>query len=455
MNPEFQRNVWTELSARRLIAVPLVAFAFAVPTVLATEEGWATSIRELFSTFFIAIVIVGGTWLAANSVLGEIRDRTWDAQRLSALMPLEMMIGKLFGSTVFAWYAGAWCLAFVAVGYLFSAGIVLMVFEVLYLIFIGLFAHAVALMLSLLGIQKNASFKGRYSPVFYVVGGFFAAGLAASAWTAARFGEEQIYVFYSVVLTAQTFLILSLITFSLWTVIANYRLMRLELQLENRPLVWLAFVIFVGFYFGGAAHLQNISDVGIDMRLVSAGAALAGLTYVSLFLDRKDLPTIRRLETALAQGNFGALFMRLPGWLISYFAVFVVLVAWTLVFRPGANLQWLFDLTDRFEPAQIPYMAFAAFLFLTRDVLIFLYFNLSADRKRGDFAAVLTLFILYAILPWFVTLTLGVESMVALMPYPSDPGWLTVGFAAAHVVVMLVLVTLRYRPVSAAALARQ
>src|ERR1041385_2378956 len=82
MNPEFQRNLWLELSPRRgllmLVILGLVFFAAAV-------TGGDFAPASLAQILYYLIVVVWGSRNAALSVVGEIRDRTWDAQRLSSL----------------------------------------------------------------------------------------------------------------------------------------------------------------------------------------------------------------------------------------------------------------------------------------------------------------------------------------------------------------------------------
>ena len=121
-NPEFRRNLWLELTPQRLVVMPLVLAAiFAV--VYLGEEGvsrWTndTSYGGLATAakyVYLALVLLWGGRQAGSAVTDEIRDRTWDGQRLSALGSWSMSWGKLFGSTVFTWYGGALALAVFAV----------------------------------------------------------------------------------------------------------------------------------------------------------------------------------------------------------------------------------------------------------------------------------------------------------------------------------------------------
>ena len=109
MNPEFQRNLWVELTPRRMtLMVALLALAFFAAAI---SGGRDYSLAGTAEWLYYAIVVVWGTRNAATAVVGEIRDRTWDMQLLSSIAPGAMTWGKLFGSTIYNWFGGAICLA--------------------------------------------------------------------------------------------------------------------------------------------------------------------------------------------------------------------------------------------------------------------------------------------------------------------------------------------------------
>jgi hypothetical protein len=85
--------------------------ALALTASSLTAGGYISSATSSFAEFlFVVIVVLWGTRAAAQSIVGEIRDKTWDLQRLSAIGPWEMVWGKLFGSTLLMWFGGAICL---------------------------------------------------------------------------------------------------------------------------------------------------------------------------------------------------------------------------------------------------------------------------------------------------------------------------------------------------------
>ena len=146
MNPEFPRNVWVELTPRRLILmVVLLTLAFFAAAVAGGTEYTPASTAQLL---YYAIVVVWGSRNAALAVVGEIRDRTWDMQLLSSITPGAMTWGKLFGSTIYNWFGGAICLAVMLVEKAAHAGPVTALFDLIYFVAVGVISQAAAFLAS-------------------------------------------------------------------------------------------------------------------------------------------------------------------------------------------------------------------------------------------------------------------------------------------------------------------
>jgi hypothetical protein len=117
MNPEFQRNLWLEMSPSRALLMPLViALIFAV---FSLNEG-LKGVGGAAAIIFFVVAIVWGPFKAARTVTDDVRDRTWDGQRMSSLSPAAMTLGKLFGSTIYCWYGAAFALAAMVVARTFG-----------------------------------------------------------------------------------------------------------------------------------------------------------------------------------------------------------------------------------------------------------------------------------------------------------------------------------------------
>ena len=111
MNPELQRNLWLEASPFRLALIAgLVLLALAATSVAPRGLGTTSGVALALYWFF---AVLWGTRSAALSVVAEIRERTWDSQKLSSIGPWEMVWGKLFGATAANWFGALLCLPFV------------------------------------------------------------------------------------------------------------------------------------------------------------------------------------------------------------------------------------------------------------------------------------------------------------------------------------------------------
>ncbi len=85
LNPEFRRYIWLEISPQRLIAMP--AILGAIFLLLWVSGGDEIALRHWSLGIYLLLVLLWGPRLAASSVVSEIRARTWDWQRMSAIGP--------------------------------------------------------------------------------------------------------------------------------------------------------------------------------------------------------------------------------------------------------------------------------------------------------------------------------------------------------------------------------
>jgi len=438
MNPEFQRNVWMELTPRRMILmVVLLTLAFFASAIAGgTEYDLASTARLLF----YAIVVVWGSRNAALAVVGEIRDRTWDMQLLSSITPGAMTWGKLFGSTIYNWFGGAICLAVLEVERATHAGVASALIDLVYFVAVGVISQAAAFLASLVAVRRRQSHSRLDIFVYQTIG--LVAGVAvytiwgiadpAGSFLLHKMGGDTL-TWWGSVMDRRGFLLLSLAIFTAWTLLGCYREMRLELKLRNSTLVWLSWLVFIGVYVAGFdAWLSGDKtmagwDAG-SLRLALAGVTFTALTYLMVFLEPKDRVHFRWLGTQLSSGRIGAFLGGRQAWMMSYIAAILctaVLLYWLHQNRP--------DLID-----QLALIA-AASGFLTRDVLIFVFMRSLPGRRRGDFAALGILFALYVLAPAIIN-GLGLQNLLMLFyPYPTSPIWMGPAVAWAEGIAMAVL----------------
>jgi len=421
MNPEFVRNAWLEMTPRRVaMMIGLLALTFFAAALVGGAEWGPSSVASLL---YYVIVVIWGSRSAALSVVGEIRDRTWDGQRLSSLGAGTMTWGKLFGSTVYNWFGGLICFAVVLLNVAIHLGPVTALIELIYYLGIGVIAQAAALLASLIAISRGHS-HSRFEIFAYQVVGLAAALAVYYVWSAAdpvaamtaHKSSTETIPWWGVACDARAFLLGSLAIFAAWTLLGCYRAMRLELKMRNGPLVWLAFLAFIGVYVAGFDAWLSPNMKGWDpvaLRMLLAGTAFAVLTYLMVLLEPKDRVHYRWIEGQVRAGHLAKAFNALQAWMMSYGATLTtgaVLAAWlardVLVASSGQAL------------------VLAGLGFLTRDVSVFVFMQTLPGRRRGDFGALAILFALYVLAPSILA-GLHIEDFLFLFfPQVESPTWL-------------------------------
>jgi len=423
MNPEFQRNLWLELAPRRMILMAaLLALAFLAA---ALSGGSDYGLGGTADWLFYAIVVVWGTRNAATAVVGEIRDRTWDMQLLSSIAPGAMMWGKLFGATIYNWFGGAICLGVMLGDTFLHKGAPSALIDLVYYVAIGVISQAAAFLASLVAVRRRQA-HSRLDVFVYQVVGLLAGVAVFSIWSIAdpagsiltHKPPSDFVIWWGRSFDTRSFLLVSLAIFTAWTLIGCYREMRLELKMRNGPLVWLAFLVFIGVYVAGF-DAWLASDKGVagwdaaSLRLGLAATAYAALTYLMVILEPKDRVHYRWLGAQLSSARVGAFLGGLQAWMTAYAATLLcsaALLVWLHLGRP-----------DSLEQSAL---ILAALGFLTRDVSLFVFMRSSSRRRRGDLAALGILVGLYVLAPAIVN-GLGLENLLMLFyPKPTAILWM-------------------------------
>jgi hypothetical protein len=441
MNPELLRNLWLELTPRRVAQMAVVLGLILLTVNVSPIMQVGTAAEYLF----YGIVVLWGTRDAAQAVVGEIRERTWDFQRLSALTPFEMTLGKLLGATSYVWFGGLICLSVVVVEEI-RAGSPFVWQSLFYYLALGLLSQAVALFASLIAVRRRQT-RTAFNVFQYQAAGLLAAYFAVQGWREISTGRAvSDVVWWGSAIDREAFFLVSLGLALGWALIGCYRLMRLELQVENRPTLWLAFCLFMAAYLSGfeAMSLFGLAVPPVDLlslRLAIATAALASLTYIAILFEPKDPVLYRWLGDMLAKGRHAAVMSRLQCWMVAYAAAMTGAIALVFLGTSGVLPHAILVLP----------LVIAAMGFLTRDLGVFLFFGLATSSKRGDMPAMVTLAVLYLLLPVLLNAVGVVQAQAVFYPLP-NVGWLGTIYAWVEAVLMWVFViTVRSRQTAALA----
>ena len=388
MNPELQRNLWLEASPFRLALIAgLVLLAFAATSV--APLGFATTSGAALVLYWF-FAVLWGTRSAALSVVVEIRERTWDGQKLSSIGPWEMVWGKLFGATAANWFGALLCLPFIFLSAMRSSGAASALSYGVILLALGVFAQSVALLSSLVLIRRNTG-NWRLDIFLCQVAGVGAAFFYYSIWSsiaAFRHSGTVTLDWWGHAFNLSSFHLVSLLLFLGWALVGAWRAMRAELRFANGPYVWLAYLFYGAVYSAGfeswIGRQMPLQPQGATAKLALASLTLLASTYSMVFLEPKDPVRLRWLGEPLRSGRVYRAFLALDCWMLSYAATLAA----------GLVLVALWAATR----ADLALMVLAMLGFLTRDVAIFVLMRGQAGGK-GDFAALAILGALYLLLP--------------------------------------------------------
>ena len=179
-----------------------------------------------------------GTRSAALSVVAEIRERTWDSQKLSSIGPWTMVWGKLFGATAANWFGALVCLPFILWPVWRDDGAGAGLLYGVILLSLGVFAQAVALLSSLVLIRRQTG-NWRLDTFLCQVAGIGAAFAYYSLWSSIRAFEQSgttTLVWWGHDFTLGSFHLVSLLLFLGWALVGCWRAMRVGAALRQRAL---------------------------------------------------------------------------------------------------------------------------------------------------------------------------------------------------------------------------
>lgn len=387
ISPEFRRNLWLEMSPYRLISMPLVLGAVFYLAYVSDNYQLGKGVSTAAAGLFFLISMVWGTKLASESIMNEIRDHTWDGQRMSVITPWQLTCGKLFGSTAYAWYGALICICFYGLstpdrdpGQAFKTMLVLLLSAVL--------AHAVSLLASLITIQKERKFNKSQTAVILLLG-----IVVAGPFISMALNRTTSVSWFNVSYDEIDFLLGSVLAYTVWAVVGVYQMIRLELQMKNAPWIWFCFVLFsmlyvAGFYHGapqlGKQALSYVAPAFLAAYCVSLGAI-----YFMAFAERKDILSLQAVVRLASAGNWSRFLERAPRWILTL--PVAISAGSAVVIAAGAGGPG--------TSGSIAWFVLASLLFMARDMGILLFCNLGQNARRADMLSVLYLVLLYGIFP--------------------------------------------------------
>lgn len=435
LNPEFQRNLWLEMTRHRLILTPVVLGAVFFLGTLLAGSGSVATVRTMAITLYCLFAFGWGTYLAGDAVVGEIKHRTWDIQKMSAIGPWAMTWGKLLGSSAFPWYGALLCLL---VAILAGAGeepltLVLLVLG-------ALFAQTSAFLVSLLAIHKRQALD-RSAALVHLF-----AGLMMVAPFLSLMKAKEAVTWFGLAFSPVTFVLVSLLFWGFWLMVGSYRQMGTELRVSHTPLVWVAFLLFGWSYFAGfVPEMQNELDAWWTARLLVGFFLILAMTYCTLFADRHDSAQLSRLIGFVRQRDWANALKGLPLWVptLAIASLLAGALGITMVATRFLERYPVEKLADPLQGYGGLLWLLAIVLFAVRDVAIVLFLNLTIRSGRADLAAVLYLSILSGLIPGILAALKQFAACALFFPWLTLHPVISLAGGAAQAALAIYLVTRR------------
>lgn len=433
LNSEIRKYFWQDFSLQRMIAMPAVlSLILLFITLTANKNEDRAIVATMLFIYFIIILFWGG-YKAACAVIEEVKDNTWDYQKLSSVSPWSLTFGKLFGSTLYNWYGGIIILAILGFYSLYSQSILQVSYNLIMLVLVGVFCHAVALLASIQSLRTQRSYKRLHTVSYLIIAltismFFFPSKGSLYGFPIKSYMSSTTHWFHFEV-PETLFLLVSLSCFLFWTVIAIYRLMREELKFRNIPWVWGLFVIFAMIYVTGfifnphkysAGSVRFLSGFSLGMAFTFGVISI----YLMYFADTINITRYRILWNSIKSKNLIKSGESLPRWVVSFVITFIVggVICISELVQNGVGVE------------HVIVSVITLLLFVLRDACILHYFKFAVNNQRASLATLFYLSMLYILVP---ALFMAAESkFLAKMFFPAfhqDNSYIDIIPAIIHV----------------------
>jgi len=398
MNPEIRRNILGEFTLLKLVILPIVtAVIFLLLYLIKDErEQFLLDILHWSKILIYGIFIVLGNWSASDSVIQEINDKTWLTQKMSSLSPWQMTVGKLIGSTSYAWYGSLFAIiSYIVVANMLPNSIENIKFLVVILL-IGVMSHAFSLTSSMIAISQNKDNQQLESAI-HAVYGIILAGILINYGSSIH-SENETLKWMGVKLKYSDFTIFGAAFFCTWTVISFYRTMRTEFNYTNGSVGWITFVATVMAFFSGIISQFdsfNFIELFLVCLFISLGVGVV-INYLTLFNEPKQ-NLVAYIKRSGGKLKLLKINNQLPIWLLTLI-ISIGLTIFTVIFYLTTNQSFFETIVSYWFPINL-------ILFLLRDVCIILMFNINDRIKRPNMVALLYLLVVYFLIPSLLSLT--------------------------------------------------
>lgn len=470
-NAEFKKNIKLEFTTARATIPILILliflwiswtsgrghFNFPFPDFYKNAES-ATTGMFVFGFIFS---IIWGAYLASNSLIGEMQQKTWNFVRMSSLSPSKIMFGKIFGAPAIVWtisLLGILPIIIFTSAYLFPQGGFHRPYELTILSLIAslffwmLMTYAGVMLIGLYNYSQDAKHTTIGAVILTIVIGLFIGGTIMSQYNnefsihracdyfkptpenpictaknqhtidGATYSAKEIklinwYNFTFFPLTATAGIIAF---FSCWSLIGLYRTLRRELEYRDSPYIWPIFLVTTAFFLNGFGYDER--TISFYLRLVIYGFAAS--VIIVLTKEAQNMVTYKKIHMNFKSKNYREAYRASPLWLISY-GCFIIFAPF--LFMSAGNLNpfgydYITDLSpkDMVNGFQTFFFFYVSMILLsTRDIIMLHLISWRAQHKSPTLGFAIYMFFIYILIPMVLQKISGNSMFIAMSFMPT------------------------------------
>lgn len=427
-NPELRRHVWLELSAHRMIAMPVVLGLIFLLAFSADSE----SLPWVALLAFGLVTVLWGAHLTSESILEEFRGATWDSLRRSALDPWQLTSGRLLGAPVFAWYGGALSLLV----FLVSSTLLGFPHPVLPFLLsalgLAIFGHSIGAISALAATRLGRKSRSPVLVAFVLI-----ALIALAGPQLGTLAEDRPVFWFGLAFPRLWFVVMTVSMFAAWGVVGLWRMMAREMQERTLPAAWLGFAAWLTLYSYGLLVGKDFAGSGLTAFAGVLFVVTLAMSVFVVWFEARDYATWRRVLRHGSAGDARRFLQEIPCWVTTM--PLALLAAMVLAAKGSGPLGG-----DEFARNGWA-AALVLWLFALRDIAILHFFGLGWRTGRALMTTIVYLVVLYLILPGLMS-SLGLEAIARLFwPNLTGQPLFAIGIGVVNAVTGLGLVALRWR----------
>lgn len=432
MNPELQRQLWLNFSLTRWLVMPALLITAAMTIALNSGEP-AHDLSIASAVAFVLLVGVMGAHAVGNSVQDEVNEDTWDHQRMSAMQPWSMTWGKLVGASAYAWYGGTLCLL-IAIPSALAAQHALPVTTgsaVAIGVLVCLLLQASLLAINLQFLQLGTRLPKRSNALLLVPLLFVALNLAFNVPAQMLTDGSDFVHWWGMPFSDLLFFLVSLLGFLACALVAAWRAMGQVLAVRQLP--WglpLLSLLLTGYCagFAGDGGAAQLGWMGMAICLA--------MTYAALLSESQSRPVWQRVAERAGRGRWREALQLMPAWPTVW--ILSLPFAWLL----SAHVD---TVANPNGPQSIHFPPLSWVLLVFRDACIALFFAFARNTRRSGLAFLLTMGLLYGLLPWFSTAATPVVQTLLLPLLANETSFWSLSLLMAVVHALVAMAVLRWQ----------